>query len=80
MVEIWKHLPGYSDARDRVQAQTLEEDLRTLDDLFGRGNLRYGATPDDVKQEALKQIEEEFRDGRNENAEFFVMLAQSQRR
>lgn len=78
MAEIWKHLPGYSEARERVRGQSLDADLRLIDDLFGRINLRYGDTPDAVKAEALRQLEIEFRNERNEAAEFFVELHKSQ--
>lgn len=53
---------GYSVSRQKVLEQSLEDDLRLIDDLFGRDNLRYGATPDEVKQEALRQHEREWTD------------------
>jgi len=71
-MEIWTHYPHYSKAVEKVTNQTLEKDLATLDDLFGRDQLSYGATPEDVKREALKQLEIEFRDKRDEVAEFMV--------
>lgn len=51
---------GYSEARENVRKQSLQEDLRTLDSLYGRENLRYGATPEDVKEEAMRQLQKEF--------------------
>lgn len=80
MTEIWKHWPEYPEARARVQAQSLEKDLQTLDALFGRDNLRYGATPEEVKEEALRQVEIGFRSERNEAAEFHLAVAQAMRR
>lgn len=75
MREIWNHLPGYSEAISKVRGQSLEDDLALIDDLFGRDNLHYGATPEKVKEEALRQLEIEWRSERNERAEFFVNMA-----
>jgi hypothetical protein len=77
MTEIWKHWPEYPEARARVQAQSLEDDLKTIDGLFGRDNLRYGASPEDVKAEALRQLELGFRSERNEVAEFHLTVARA---
>lgn len=74
-MEIWKHYPGYSEARQKVMAQSLEDDLKIIDDLFGRNELHYGATPQDVKNEALRQLEIEWRSERNNMAEAMVMIA-----
>jgi hypothetical protein len=79
-VQIWKHHPGYAEARARVQAQTLDEDLRLIDALFGRDGLRYGDGPEAVKAEALRQLEIDFRSERNEDAEFWVNLAKADQR
>ena len=76
-MEIWKHLSGYSEARSKVLQQDLEADLKLLDDLFGREKLSYGATPDEVKQEALRQLEIEWRDVRDDLAEFHVNAARA---
>ena len=54
------YYPGLNDARETIRKQSLQEDLRTLDSLFGRDNLRYGATPEEVKEEALRQLQKEF--------------------
>jgi hypothetical protein len=61
MAEIWEHYRGYAKARAKVQLQTLTQDLETIDTLYGRDALRYGATPEEVKAEALRQIEMDFR-------------------
>lgn len=75
MVEIWKHWPGYAEDRYKVEAQSLEDDLRLIDALLGRDNLHYGATSEDVKWEALRQHEIDWRSERNEAAEFHVAVA-----
>lgn len=80
MTEIWKHWPEYPAAREKVQDQSLEDDLRLIDDLFGRDNLKYGDGPEEVKAEALRQLEIEFRSERNELAEFYVDVAKAQMR
>lgn len=56
------YLPGYAAAMAKVEAQSLEDNLRLIDDLFGRDMLRYGDGSDAVKREALRQLEIEFRD------------------
>lgn len=77
--EFWKHHPGYAEAREKIQSQTLEQDLETIDSLFGRDNLKYGATPEDVKAEALRQVEIEFRSERNASAEFAYLAGMAAR-
>ena len=77
--EFWNHYEGYSAARAMVSAQSLDADLRTIDSLFGREGLRYGATPEDVKAEALRQLEIEWRSERNQAAEFAYMAGQAAR-
>lgn len=52
---------GYNEARERVRKQSLEEDEALIDSLFGFENLRYKATPDEVKREALIQLERDWR-------------------
>ena len=52
---------GYSTAIALVEAQGLDDDLSLIDNLFGRDALAYGATPADVKAEALRQLEREWR-------------------
>lgn len=79
MVEIWKHYDGYSEAREKCQHQSLEDDLAMIDDFYGRDNLKYGATPEDVKEEALRQLEIGWRSERNESAEFHVAIAKAMR-
>lgn len=76
-IEIWKHWPGYADAVAKVKEQTLEQDLQTIDDLFGRDRLRYGDGPEHVKLEALRQVEIEWRSDRNYEAEVFVNMSKN---
>lgn len=80
MAEIWKHHPGYAEAMERVRGQTLDEDLRLIDALFGRDGLRYGDGPEAVKAECLRQLEIDFRSERNEMAEFWVSVAEADKR
>lgn len=72
--EIWKYHEGYTEAREAVKSQSCEENLKLIGDLFGFDRLKFGDGPEDVKQEALRQIEIEFRSERNEQAEFLVSL------
>lgn len=77
MIEIWKHHEGYAEARAKIQSQTLDADLHTLDTLYGRDKLRYGASPEEVKEEALRQVEMDWRSERNETAEFHANIARA---
>jgi hypothetical protein len=79
MTEIWNHHQGFAEARRRVEAQTMEQDLDTIDALLGRDELAFGATPAEVKAEALRQIEIDFRSDRNETAEFWTNVARARR-
>ena len=60
-MQIHKHYQGYWEARKKIANQSLEEDLDLIDNLFGREMLHYGATPEQVKAEALRQLEIEWR-------------------
>lgn len=55
------HHEGYASALEKVRRQSVEEDIELIDLLFGRGNLSYGDSDDDVKREALRQLEIEWR-------------------
>jgi len=72
MREVWSHHNGYYAAMQKVQDQSLDDDLALLDALYGRDNLSYGAVPDEVKAEALRQLEIEWRSERNYLAEAMV--------
>ena len=62
-MKIWNHHEGYKEAKINVQNQSLDADLKLIDDLFGRDNLNYGMNAGDVKKEALAQLEKEWRSG-----------------
>lgn len=72
---VYKHFEGYHEAIEVVKKQTLDENLATIDQLHGRDNLKYGASEEDVKQEALRQVEIDFRDCVNEDATFWVNVS-----
>ncbi len=71
-IEIWNHHTGYHQAVNDVLSQAIEQDLALLDNLFGRAELPYAATEEQVKQEALRQLEIEWRCERNHLAECMV--------
>jgi hypothetical protein len=78
--EIWRHHPGYADALVKVRGQSQADDLQLLDTLFGRDGLPFGATPEQVKAEALRQLEIEGRCARNDTAEFWANVGDAQRK
>lgn len=68
------HYPGYSESREKVQRYTDAQLLDLMDALYGRDNLQYGATHDDLLAEALRQHDEEWTDKQSreyERAEFW---------
>jgi hypothetical protein len=71
-IEIWNHHIGYHQAIQDVLNQSVEQDLALLDLLFGRDELHQVATGEEVKQEALRQLEIEWRSERNHLAECMV--------
>lgn len=71
---------GYHEARAKVEAGTLSDHLALLDDLFGRDALRYGATDEEVKQEALRQLEREWTDPAWERDNVWVGAVAASRR
>jgi hypothetical protein len=56
------YYPGYSEAKASVATMSLEQLLNLIDDLYGRDNLKFGDTVEDVRAEAYRQIEREFTD------------------
>ena len=54
---VYKYYEGYSDARKKVLHQDMQEDLSLIDSLLGRQNLSFGDGPNEVKEEALRQLE-----------------------
>ena len=57
-----RHYPGYDEARAKVQKMPLNELIDLIDDLEGRANLEYLATIDEVREEALRQLDREWTD------------------
>lgn len=55
-----RYLPGLLDALERVNAMELAQLLSTIDALYGRDTLAYGATTEDVRAEALRQVRRDF--------------------
>ncbi len=70
----YPHYPGYAESREKVKAYTDKQLLDLLDALYGRDNLEYGATHEDLLAEALRQHDEEWTDTASEEykrAEFW---------
>lgn len=76
---VYKYYSGYNEARRKVESQCMDDDLSLIDDLFGREKLNFGDGPDEVKAEALRQLEIEFRECVNEDATFWVEAAKAMR-
>lgn len=74
---VYKYYPGYRESIKNVEQQSLEDDLKMIDDFYGRDNLEYGASPADVKEEALRQLEIEFRDCVDEDQTFYSDLGKA---
>jgi hypothetical protein len=56
-----KHDPRVWAALDRIrESTTVEQDLETLDYLYGRKDLPDDPTPEDIKKEAMRQVVVEF--------------------
>lgn len=72
--EIWTYKDGYERARSCVEGQSITEDILLITSLFGY-KLPVCATAADVKVEALRQLEINYRSERNEDAEFHANLA-----
>ena len=61
-----RYYDGYEEAREKVYSNSAAENLQLLDDLFGRDRLPVGTGIQtdgyfEVRREALRQIEIEFR-------------------
>ena len=77
------YYPGYSQAIAKMQTADLDELLAQIDALFGRDNLRYGATIEEVRAEAIRQTREEFTDRNSpeyEQAEFWRKVVEADQR
>lgn len=58
-----RYYPEYSAARARLEnTNDLDVLLQTIDTLFGREKLKYGDGIEQVRAEALRQLEIEMRD------------------
>lgn len=77
------HYPDYLEAMRNVRDMTTENDLLgVLDTLYGRDNLEYGASIEDLRAEALRQTEREFTDTSSEEysrREFYIGLGKAMR-
>lgn len=57
-----EHYEGYYQARQGIlNEQDLDELLYQIDQLYGRDNLKYGDGIEQVRAEALRQVELEWR-------------------
>lgn len=74
MLKKYNHLPGYYESRIIVLDQSTEDDLTLLDDLYGRDQLGQNPTPEEIKQEALRQHEIEWRNNENELVTLFTLM------
>lgn len=57
-----KYLEGYSKALDAVQGMTQEELIEQLGALWGTGKLKFGASLEDIRREAIRQTKLDFLD------------------
>jgi hypothetical protein len=76
---IYKYYQGYNEAKYKVEAQSMEDDLQLIDALYGRDNLSFGDGPKEIKREALRQLEINWREEVNEDATFWVNVANARR-
>lgn len=53
--------PGVNEAVANVQRMSRDELLAHIDILYGRDNLKFGATDDDIRAEAIDQTYRDFR-------------------
>lgn len=52
--------PGMNEALDRLENMDESALLQVLDTLYGRDNLKYGATREDLLSEAREQVRRDF--------------------
>lgn len=57
-----RYYPGVNEVRSRVMEMTDAELLEQIDALYGRDNLKYGATHEEILAETLRQVEEDWTD------------------
>jgi len=53
---------GYNQARQKFQTADLDECLSLIDDLYGRDQIEDESNLEEVREEALRQLKEEFTD------------------
>ena len=74
------YFPGYQADREKVMKMDDDQLLKLIDDLYGRKNLSFGATHDDILAEALEQHKEEWTNKGSEEYErtqFYIGLAKA---
>ena len=57
-----RYYPGVNEALAKVDGMDEQQCICLLEDLYGTDNLKYGATLEQVREEARRQIREDFRD------------------
>lgn len=55
------HYEGYQEARQNVAQMDRAGLIELLDDLYGRDNLPVGASDDQIRREAYRQLDQEWR-------------------
>lgn len=57
----YRHFDGYQQVRQRILVAPLADLLETLDTLYGRDHLDDATNIDEVRAEALRQVERDWR-------------------
>jgi hypothetical protein len=57
-----KYFAGLNEALSKVDIMNEQQCLDYIDDLYGRENLKYGDSLENVKNELRRQIREDFTD------------------
>lgn len=58
---VHQHFPGYLEARQRMLDADLNELLETIDALYGRERIEDVTNVNEVRAEALRQVERDWR-------------------
>ena len=61
MKKYTRYYPEYAQALEAARKMSLEQLLKNIDALYGRDNLKYGASVEDVREELFRQLEKDFR-------------------
>lgn len=64
-----RYYPGLNDALATVNDADEQACLRHLDALYGRDNLKYGASLEDLREEVRAQMRRDFTDTSQESKE-----------